>query len=288
MKSLAPRFDECFLKGLALNPKLQGDVNVMVHLVLDSGHGRVDAARIGDDYTLENPFVSSCLLEVLSKAVFPAPQRPDVPWISWPLQFRPGEGASPDTRVSVSPTERLDRRPEFDVGHVDPSPAKDRRGATHPAVVVYEFSDFDCSYCAKAHAALEELYRRYQDRALFIFRPLHLHADPVAQRAVAAVYAAGEQGKFWELAAALFGSGTSLTDDSIRSAADAVRLDWSRLERDAASPAISEQIAHAQNMAEAQHLRATPIVFINGRELDGARPVQQYESVLQEELNAVR
>jgi protein-disulfide isomerase len=153
--------------------------------------------------------------------------------------------------------------------------------------VVYEFSDFDCSYCAKAHVALEELYRRYQGRVLFIFRPLHLRADPAAGRAVAAVYAAGEQGKFWELASALFGS-ASLTNDSIRAAADAVRLDWSKLQRDAASPEISEQISHAQSIAEAHHLRATPIVFINGRELDGARSVAQYESVLQEELNARR
>jgi predicted DsbA family dithiol-disulfide isomerase len=288
MMLLTPRFDECFQKGLALNPKLQGDVSVMVHLVDDSGRGRVDEARIEDDYTLENPFVSSCLLEVLSKADFPAPRRADIPWISWPLQFHPATGASNDARVSMLPAERLERVAEFDLAHVDAAPAPDHRGGSNPAVVIYEFSDFECSYCLKAHQALDELYRRYQDRALFIFRPMRRRTSPIADRAVASLYAAGEQGKFWELAEALYGNGELLSPESIRAAASAVRLDWAKLQRDAASAAIAEQLARDRALVEAHHLKAAPIVFINGRELVGVRPVEEYERVIREELDAGR
>jgi protein-disulfide isomerase len=70
------------------------------------------------------------------------------------------------------------------------------RGNPKAPVMLLEFSDYQCPFCARAQPTLERLRKRYKDRVAFAYRhfplPFHTEADEAAQ----AVECARDQGKF--------------------------------------------------------------------------------------------
>ena len=68
-----------------------------------------------------------------------------------------------------------------------------------------EFSDFECPYCTRHAATMEQLYEKYGDQGKFIFKhfPLSFHEN--AQLAAEASECAADQGKFWEMHNKMFG-----------------------------------------------------------------------------------
>ena len=78
-------------------------------------------------------------------------------------------------------------------------------GAADSKIVIVEFSDYQCPYCAKAHETLKQLIAKYPDRFKLVYKhfPLfniHTEAVPAAR----AAWAAMQQGHFWEYQDALF------------------------------------------------------------------------------------
>ena len=83
------------------------------------------------------------------------------------------------------------------------------KGARNPDLVVVEFSDYQCPFCAKAHVAVREAFEKYKDRMRVYHRqfPLDENCNRLIKRpyyphscnASRAAYCAGQQGKFWEL-----------------------------------------------------------------------------------------
>ena len=74
-------------------------------------------------------------------------------------------------------------------------------------ILIIEFSDLQCSYCARhASQTLPELRRNYIDTGKIRYTvrdlplPMHRHAVPAA----VAARCAGEQGKFWEMRQAIY------------------------------------------------------------------------------------
>ena len=79
------------------------------------------------------------------------------------------------------------------------------RGPQDAALTLIEYGDFQCPYCARAHAALGELEERLSGSIRLVFRHLPLSdRHPLAELAAEAAEAAGSQGKFWEMHDLLF------------------------------------------------------------------------------------
>ncbi|CAN5164133.1 hypothetical protein BH09PAT1_BH09PAT1_4940 [soil metagenome] len=80
-------------------------------------------------------------------------------------------------------------------------PEKERNvvGTNSAKVTIVEFGDFQCPACGAAHPTVKQILKDYQGKISFIFRnfPLPMHAN--APLAAEAAYAAGLQGKFWEM-----------------------------------------------------------------------------------------
>lgn len=81
------------------------------------------------------------------------------------------------------------------------------RGQASAQVKIVEYSDFECPFCGKANATVEQLRKDYGDKISIEYRhfPLGFHAN--AQKAAEAAECAGEQSKFWEMHDLLFASG---------------------------------------------------------------------------------
>jgi protein-disulfide isomerase len=92
----------------------------------------------------------------------------------------------------------------------------------------------------------------------------HVHGEPAAR----AAFAAGNQGKFWEMEHLLFEQQQHLEDADIERYARSLRLDIPKWKADMASQAVKDRIAADHGLGEQLKLKGTPTLFINGRELD--------------------
>ena len=144
------------------------------------------------------------------------------------------------------------------------------RGSREAEVVLVEYGDFQCPYCARAHAALDELMDEHDGRVALVYRHLPLSdLHPSALLAAQAAEAAGAQGKFWEMHGALFENQDRLDADSLPALALDLGLDAKRFKRE-----LDEGSRRARVEADAEGARAlgahgTPTFFINGERYQG-------------------
>lgn len=157
-------------------------------------------------------------------------------------------------------------------------------GPKDAKVVVVEFSDFECPFCARAAAVTERLRDRFGDKVRFVFRqfplPMHEHAALAAQASLAA----HAQGKFWEFHDALFENQDELARDDLIALAGKLGLDvdtfTKALDEGTYQPAVESDFT----LGESLPVLGTPTVFINGVPVANATDYDDVESVIEKEL----
>ncbi len=143
------------------------------------------------------------------------------------------------------------------------------RGAATAPVTIVEWADFQCPFCAQAAKQLEALVAARGTEVRLVFKQYPLPAHPHAEQAARASIAAGQQGKFWEMHAALFAhQSEGLDDAAIAALATELGLDMQRFAGALASEATTQQLAADRAQAEALDLQGTPFIWINGRRFD--------------------
>ena len=164
---------------------------------------------------------------------------------------------------------------------LDGSPS---RGSAHAPVTLVEYSDFECSFCARAVPMMNELAAKYGDELRIVFRenplPFHEHAQLAAEAALAA----NDQGQFWPMHDALFNAKVPLTRATILQLAAQLSLDVPRLQQALDAHTFAAAVARDQAAAVARELNATPAVTVNGRVIMGVRPLTEYTKVIDDEL----
>jgi protein-disulfide isomerase len=168
--------------------------------------------------------------------------------------------------------------------------------ATAPLTMI-EFTDYQCPYCRRFQAEVwPKLKREYVDtgRLRYIARDLPLQIHAAAAPAAEAAHCAGEQGRFWEMHAALLGGPADLVSGGIERRAHAVGLDMARFDECLARNKYSAVIAAHEQEADAAGIDGTP-GFVVGRaahgeltgvRIEGALPYDEFDSLLQELLEA--
>jgi protein-disulfide isomerase len=159
--------------------------------------------------------------------------------------------------------------------------------ATGPAtapVTIVEFSDFQCPFCSRLTPTLDQVKKKYGDKVRIVFRqfPLPMHQN--AQKAAEAALCANDQGKFWQLHDAMFGNQAALGVDQLKAKAVELGLkadDFNKCLDSGAKVAVVEADKKAGSEAG---VNGTPAMFINGRFLSGAVPLEQVTSVIDDEL----
>jgi protein-disulfide isomerase len=164
-------------------------------------------------------------------------------------------------------------------------------GPANARVVMVEFADFQCPYCARfAHDTLPQIIADYGDKVLFVFRNLPLPMHPDAFKAAEAGECAFQQGAFWQYHDMLFANQGALGVDSLKRYAVATGLDVTAfdecLDSGATASAVDADIAAGYQAAADAGLTqfGTPAFFINGRPIIGAYPYDEFKRVIDEEL----
>jgi len=169
--------------------------------------------------------------------------------------------------------------PVIDVG----TGGRPERGGKNATVTIIEFSDYECPFCKRAEASVEQVLTKYGDKVRFVYRdfplPMHANARPAAE----AAHCAQAQGKFWEYHAKLFAS-SDLSADKLKALATEVGLDRTKFDECVAKQEFKAAVdKDAADGADAG-VNGTPAFFINGRMLSGAQPLEKFQEVIDEEL----
>jgi protein-disulfide isomerase len=102
--------------------------------------------------------------------------------------------------------------------------------------------------------------------------------------AAIALQAAHRQGKAWQLHDKMFENQQALDPAQIEGYAKEVGLDIARFKKDMDDPKVKQEVLEDQKLANSLGASGTPTFFINGRQLVGAQPFEQFKTVIDEEI----
>lgn len=143
------------------------------------------------------------------------------------------------------------------------------RGASSPIVIIVDWADFECPYCAATAHALHALVDKYPDRVRVVFKHYPLSSHPNSHEAARAAVAAHLQGKFWPMHDRLYASQqTGINTENIHRIAREVGLDEAVFVRDCKSARVESLVLRDQRQADRLALPGTPFLYINGRHFD--------------------
>jgi protein-disulfide isomerase len=190
------------------------------------------------------------------------------------------QGNQPSGKLDAS----SDAAPKKEAKQAEPSGDIPTLGPADAPVVIVEFSDFQCPYCARAAKTMEELKKFYGNKIRFEFRhfPLKFHKD--AQLAAEAAEEARLQGKFWEYRALLFENARQLKRQDLESYAQQLELDLGKfraaLDNHTHAPVIERDIAAGKSHG----VRGVPGFVINGELTSGAKPFDSFRQLIDPHL----
>jgi protein-disulfide isomerase len=105
-----------------------------------------------------------------------------------------------------------------------------------------------------------------------------------APAAHAAAVAAQRQGRFWEMHDLIFANQRDLSPQAFLGYARQLGLDVEKYQRDFVSDLARKTVADDTAEAGKLGVTGTPAFFINGRFLSGAKPFEEFQKIIDEEL----
>lgn len=161
------------------------------------------------------------------------------------------------------------------------SPSK---GPADAKVTIYEFSDFQCPYCARGKDTVYEVLKLYPNDVRLVFKNLPLEFHAQAANAAKAALAAGKQGKYWEYHDQLFAKQSALKDSLYEEIAKELKLDVEKFKIDYASKEIADLVEKDTKEAQALGFRGTPGFVVGGVPVKGAYPVETFKEIIDKKL----
>ena len=127
-------------------------------------------------------------------------------------------------------------------------------------IVVIEYGDYECPYCAKADLMLAEL----PVRRVFRHFPV-VSKHPRAQVLACAAEAAALQGRFWEMHDSLFSDQGRLDPPHLWQRCRDLGIDLDAFEADRRSDAVAERVRRDFRAGIRAGLTTTPTLWVDGK-----------------------
>ncbi len=130
---------------------------------------------------------------------------------------------------------------------------------------------------------LEQLLKQYPQEVKVVFKNFPLRSHKLAKPAAVAAWAAGQQGKFWEMHDLVFANYNKLSKAKFLEFAGQIGLNVEEFNKDLLNPdALALIQADLRNGFEAG-VRGTPAIFVNGRRLKN-RSLPGFKQLIDSEL----
>ncbi|MFZ5365463.1 MAG: DsbA family protein [Patescibacteria group bacterium] len=160
------------------------------------------------------------------------------------------------------------------------------KGSADAKVILIEYSDFECPYCAAHAQTISQIAKNYSKDVAIVFRhfPLSFHAN--AQKAAEASECAARQGKFWEMHDKLFDLNQkgNMGIAQFKSAAKEIGLDTGKFDDCLDSGQTAREVSSDMAGGQQAGVSGTPGTFVNGQLVSGALPYDQFSQFLDQLL----
>jgi len=188
-------------------------------------------------------------------------------------------------------------------------------GDPNAPIKIVEFADFQCPFCERFHKETEPLLRQYYidtGKVQYVYRSMgNFVSDNIArgkgttpttesQDAALAAYCAGDQNKFWEMHAYLFGNALgedagSYTDKRLAAIAEKAGLNMDQFNSCYSSGKFRDRVQQDFQDGQAANVTGTPGFIItytvNGEtktdRIDGAEPFSTFQQKLEAALHQI-
>jgi protein-disulfide isomerase len=173
------------------------------------------------------------------------------------------------------------------------------RGNKDAKVVVVNFDDFECPFCSRVHQTIfPELLKEYGDKVAFIYKdyPLaEIHPWAIHAAVDANCLAAQNADAYWEYADYLHANQGEINSEKGGEAKLAAldRIAMQHGQKHSADATKLQACIKAQNEdavkasmkeGDALGVDATPTIFVNGQEADGALPASEFRALFDHAL----
>jgi len=172
-----------------------------------------------------------------------------------------------------------------------PKDQREEAGSSSAKVTIVEFGDFQCPACGAVNPIVKKIIADYGEKIYFVFRNFPLPMHPNALVSAEAAYAAGLQGKFWEMENKLYEAQLEWSEKSgdeakkiMRTYAEELGLTMEQFNQSLDSNAGSSKIQKDQNDGYQLGVDSTPTFFINGEKFSGSMSYDQFKKLIDDRL----
>ena len=152
-------------------------------------------------------------------------------------------------------------------------------GAKNAKVTLIEYSDFECPFCKRHFATMQQIVKNYPKDVRMVFRhfPLSFHQN-AAKQAEASECAAelGGNDAFWKFHDKIFerttSNGTGFALDALVPLAKEIGLNESAFKNCLDSGKMAPRVAEQMQEGSDAGVSGTPATFVNGKLISGALP----------------
>jgi protein-disulfide isomerase len=160
------------------------------------------------------------------------------------------------------------------------------KGKVDAPVVIVEYTDFQCPYCAKLGTIFNELLELYPGKLKIVYKNFPLSGHTYAWKAAAAVMAAHEKGQFWPFHDRLFEHFNSLDDAKLLKIRKEFGFDTPEFDQLMKSSKIRKKVADDKQEGKSIGVHSTPTVFVNGIRLKDKR-LSGFKAAIDKALEAL-
>ena len=158
-------------------------------------------------------------------------------------------------------------------------------GQKNAPVTIVAFTDFQCPFCARFHAPMIEAIKADSGKANYMIKNYPLAFHPQAKPAAKAALAAGEQGKYAEMANALLENNQNLGEELFKKLAKDIGLNVDKFWKDyqGKDAQWEKYIQDDIDLGNQVQVRGTPTFYIDGRKTN-ARDVAGWKAAIEQAL----
>ncbi len=141
------------------------------------------------------------------------------------------------------------------------------RGKKDAPVTIVEFVDFQCPFCSRFHSTVNQVMEAYPNDVRYILKNYPLSFHPQARPAAKAAFAAGEQGKYWEMVELILEDNSGLSEEKYKVYAEKLGLNLNKFSKDITDKDAQweEWIEADMALGERSDVQGTPTFYLNGR-----------------------
>lgn len=152
-------------------------------------------------------------------------------------------------------------------------------GPQSAPVVLVEFSDFQCPFCARAAEPLRQIQAEFPTKVRLVYKQFPLNSHRFARQA-ATLSVLTDNNRFWQLYDSIFKTSPRLSETSLRAMAEGIGIDWGLVANGLGSSTVQERIDHDIALGRSLGVEGTPALFVNGRRYRGVIDSQNLRRIV--------